>query len=372
LDIHYKKHTNKMKILIDIGHPAHVHFFSQFSKKMISNGHEVLFTTREKDVTIELLQHYKFKYISFGKTKKGLLLKAFGLITFSIRIFLISKKYKPDIFLAHGGIYQIFSSFLLGIPLISNLNTDSDPFVNVFKFFLPVVISPSSFSVRINKRKHIPYPGNCELAFLHPNHFVPDSGVLKKYGIEMSEKFVLVRFVSFSAFDDIGKSGITETVKTTMIRKLRKHAKVLISSETSLTGAMKYYQIEQNPNYKTGDLQHLEYFAQLFIGDSGAMTSECAVLGTPAIYVSNKKLGFISDLVNKYELAFHFLVYREGLNKSIELLGKDNLKLIWSQRRKLFLENSIDLTAFLVWLVENYPNSHKLMILNPDYKLKFK
>ena len=44
-----------MKVLIDINHPAHVHFFRQPALALQRAGHEVLFTSRDKDVTQELL-----------------------------------------------------------------------------------------------------------------------------------------------------------------------------------------------------------------------------------------------------------------------------------------------------------------------------
>ena len=45
-----------MRILIDIGHPAHVHYFKNFNVQMKSKGHTILFVARDKEVTIELLK----------------------------------------------------------------------------------------------------------------------------------------------------------------------------------------------------------------------------------------------------------------------------------------------------------------------------
>ena len=36
------------------------------------------------------------------------------------------------------------------------------------------------------------------------------------------------------------------------------------------------------------------------------------------------------------------------------------------------LSDKIDVTAFMVWFVENYPDSVKIMKDNPDYQLRFK
>ena len=51
-----------MKILIDIGHPGHVHYFRNFIKKMEENLHEVLIVARDKEVTFKLLEFYKIPY----------------------------------------------------------------------------------------------------------------------------------------------------------------------------------------------------------------------------------------------------------------------------------------------------------------------
>ena len=39
-----------MKILIDINHPAHVHYFKNFIKIMEKKGHEFLIISRNKEI----------------------------------------------------------------------------------------------------------------------------------------------------------------------------------------------------------------------------------------------------------------------------------------------------------------------------------
>ena len=43
-----------MRLLFDLGHPAHVHLFRNLIKKVLKDGGEVLAATREKDITIDL------------------------------------------------------------------------------------------------------------------------------------------------------------------------------------------------------------------------------------------------------------------------------------------------------------------------------
>jgi len=55
-----------------------------------------------------------------------------------------------------------------------------------------------------------------------------------------------------------------------------------------------------------------------------------------------------------------------------ELLSMRNLKQEWQKRRQKMLADKIDVTAFLVWFVENYPESVNIMKKNPDYQYRFK
>ena len=62
-----------MKILIDIGHPAHVHYFKNFIWIMQKNGHEFCITARNKEVALELLDNYGLNYIERGKGANSIL-----------------------------------------------------------------------------------------------------------------------------------------------------------------------------------------------------------------------------------------------------------------------------------------------------------
>ena len=73
-----------MRILIDIGHPAHVHLFKNFAHEMQKKGHKVLFTLRDKEFEIELIKSEGFDFVSFGKKYKSTIGKAFGLLKFNI------------------------------------------------------------------------------------------------------------------------------------------------------------------------------------------------------------------------------------------------------------------------------------------------
>ena len=54
------------------------------------------------------------------------------------------------------------------------------------------------------------------------------------------------------------------------------------------------------------------------------------------------------------------------------LLQKTDLKKEWLLKKEKFLADKIDVTAFLVWFIENYPQSAKTMKENPDYQFRFR
>ena len=49
-----------------------------------------------------------------------------------------------------------------------------------------------------------------------------------------------------------------------------------------------------------------------------------------------------------------------------------NLKEEWQVRRQKMLVDKIDVSAFYVWFIENYPESARIMKENPDYQYRFK
>jgi hypothetical protein len=51
---------------------------------------------------------------------------------------------------------------------------------------------------------------------------------------------------------------------------------------------------------------------------------------------------------------------------------KSELQKEWQQKREIMLKDKIDVTAFLVWFVENYPESKEIMKENSDYQYNFK
>ena len=56
----------------------------------------------------------------------------------------------------------------------------------------------------------------------------------------------------------------------------------------------------------------------------------------------------------------------------MELLRIENIKAEWNKRKNKMLEDKIDVTSMLVWFVENWPDSFRIMKENPEYQNMFK
>ncbi len=113
-----------MKILVDIGHPAHVHYFRNFIKIMEGKGHEFCVIARNKECTVELLKNYKIPFYSRGKGSNSLVGKLIYMFIADLRLLIKSIRFKPDIFLSFGSPYAAHVSWILRKPYIALTDTE--------------------------------------------------------------------------------------------------------------------------------------------------------------------------------------------------------------------------------------------------------
>jgi len=353
-----------MNILIDIGHPAQFHNFKHIYWELVKKGHNVMFTAKDKEISRYLLEKYKVNFIILSKNKKGLLKKLLWAIFDSYKFIKIVFSFKPNIILSRLSIHSCIVSWLFHIPHIALSDTEHS-----FKLsFSPNIILTGTSYKKNFGNKHLRYSGYIELCYLHPNYFTPDPAILDLLKVKNDEKYVIMRFVSWNASHDIGHSGLSLEMKRNAVKELSKYAKVFISSEGELPEDLQKYQIKIPPEKMHDALA----FATLFVGEGATMASECACLGTPAIYVNSLAVGYCTEEDIKYNLIFNFRNSEGVIEKAIEILNTPNLKQEFQQRRQKMLSDKIDVTAFMVWFVENYPESAKIMKENPDYQWRFR
>lgn len=355
------------RIIFDVGHPAQVHNFKNVYWELSKNGWTGLFTAKDKEVTLSLLKNYDLPYVIIGKTGKNLIFKSIGLITNFVNFLKVLLKFKPAIVICRSSPHAIWCSTLLRIPVIGLADTEHTKFLDCITVPLAnVKLTSTSYEKDLGKN-HIRFYGNIELFYLHPNRYKMSQDFIAWLNLSQDQEYVLLRFVSWSAYHDIGEKGFSNEDKRRLVFLLVKRFKVFISSESELPTDLMPYRIEVPPEKMHDILAN----ASLYVGEGASMASEAACLGVPSVYVNTlnagslkeeERCGLIYNLRNTKELFKIFDRFVE--DPMLKTRSKENLK--------LFLKEKIDVTAFLVWFIENFPESIKIMKDNPEYQKRFK
>jgi uncharacterized protein len=344
-----------MKILFNMAHPGQVHLFKNAIRELEKKGHKCKITVVNKDVSLKLLDVYGFEYEIVGAAKSSIFTKATELIKIEFKILKICKLFKPDILVGGvGNVYVAHIGKLIRKPSIVFDDTEHSKIEHfLMDPFATVICTPSCYRLNLGK-KQVLYDGYHELAYLHPNYFTPNPRILKKLGLNEGDIFIILRFVSWNAIHDVGHIGLTLEDKRNVIHEFEKYGRVLITSEKPLQKEFKKYQINVSPE----KMHHLLYYATLLYGESATMASECAVLGTHAIFCDYAGRGYTDEEEEMYGLVYNFStpksIKKEALNTAINLLNNKNLRQEGKRKREKLLGDKIDVTAFMVNYIENY------------------
>ncbi|WP_440951249.1 DUF354 domain-containing protein [Methanosphaerula subterraneus] len=356
-----------MNILIGVNHPAHVHIFKNLIWKMLQSEYTVLVTARNKEVTLDLLEIYDLNYVLISdaqSTPISILKEA----CFRTRKLLpLIREFKPDLTISQMDPSLAFASKLMGVPYICTADTEHAT-ASIFGAlpFTDTVLTPSCFRRRVGS-KQIFYNGYKELAYLHPHYFTPDPTVLTELDLSPDDWFIIVRFVSWKASHDVGQHGIRDKIR--LVKKLEAYGRVLITSEGEMPEELRPYQVHISPE----KMHDLLYYATLYMGEGATMASEAAVLGTPSVFVSSLAgtMGNFTELEETYGLVYSFTDTEAAVGKAIEILQDPASKENWRIKQKRLLREKIDVTAFLIWFIQNYPESVVEMKEHPEVQHRF-
>lgn len=346
-----------MRIVVDIGHPAHVHFFKNFIWEMKGRGHEVLITATRKDVSLELLNNYGFDYIDMGSYGNSSIKKILNVPLMALKMYKKVNNFKPDIFVGISAIRAAHASKLTRKPCIVFDDTEHSKWEHIL--YAPgadIICTPSCFKKDLGK-KQVRYDGYHELAYLHPDYFEPDPSVLQYIGLKQGDKFAVVRFVAWKAVHDINQHGFSPSGRRRLIEELEKKVPVFITSEKPLPEEFSQYSANIPPQM----LHDLLYYAELCVSEGGTTGTEAAALGTPAIHISTtaQYCGNFDDMSQNYGLIETCSDENTAINRAIELLDNGKTKGEWRRKRQKMLAGKIDVTRFMLKLVESYANSGK-------------
>lgn len=340
-----------MRVLFDISHPAHVHFFRPAIRRFSEAGHELRIASRDKDIALALLDAYGIPHTVLSKApaEKSLVGFASEMTTHCGRLFALARHFRPDVMLQIAGTFIAPVGKALRIPTVAFYDTEFARLSNAISYpLLTHICTPECYEGSAGKHQ-VRYPGYHELAYLHPDEFTPDPSVLARYGLTPDTKYALIRFVGMGALHDYEEEGFSAEDKRRLVQALLPHARVFISSEAPLPPDLEPY---ASP-FRFEDIHHVMAFAALVAGESATMASEAAVLGVPALFISRAGRGYTNEQEHLYGLVYNFKPAER--DRYVALLGNlaprllDDLRAEFQARRRKLLGERINTTR---WMME--------------------
>jgi len=357
-----------MRILFYFGHPAQYLFLKNPIEILRKKGVICDIIIKSKDILEKLLIENNenfFNILPEGR-ESGKLGIIYGLIKRDFRLFKFVKSKKYNLFigtdpsLAHIG-------FLKKIPVITVLEDDISVVPGLARITFPftsLILTPRECKTGRYERKTIHYKGYMKLSYLHPNWFNKKAAIFK-------QPYFLIRASRLDAYHDTGISGFTPKIIKRVIDQLEKIGSVYISSEGKLNESFMKYELKINPS----EMQQVLANASMLVSDSQSMTMEAAMLGVPSVRFSDfaGRISVLEELENKYKLTFGIPpnAPEKLISKINELLKLPELNKVFENRKQLMLNDKIDVTTFLVWFLENYPGSFRIMKETPEYQNRF-
>jgi predicted glycosyltransferase len=360
------------KYLFYLGHPAHFHLFKNAIEYFQEKG-EVQVLIKKKDILESLLKNKNINYRNIFNKERGES-KIVILLALLQKDWAVAReilRFKPNILIgsapeiAHIGYLFRIPSLLFGeddLHVVPEFGYVTYPFATN-------LVSPQCCDNGKWDKKTIKYNGYHELAYLHPDNFQPNKNVVQKYG-PFKKRYFILRFSKLSAYHDTNREGINNRLAIKLVNLLKDRGEVYITSERCLAPELEKYRLAIDPL----DIHHFLAFTSLFIGDSQTMCAEASVLGTPSIRYNDfvGELGYLEELENEYGLTKGVKTGEtQKLFDLVNTLSKIGKKDIFQCRRKKMLNEKIDVVNFIIWFIENYPESAEQMKKNPAIQYHF-
>lgn len=341
-----------MKILININHPAHVHYYRNFIKLMEAKGDQFCVINRDNKMINQLLDYYGIEHTIRNKRpeKKGTIPSLMNLLRMILWCVRKSFSFHPDMYMGFASSACAITSFLFRKPSILIDDTEHNSMTH--KLYMPVctkVLTPFYFKKDLgNKDKQIRFNAYVEQLYLHSAYYKNDEGVLKELNVKPRE-YVIVRYVAYDAHHDLKVRPIPEEVKKTIVKEISKQYKVFVSLEKSVKDPFyDDYVLKISPE----KMHDLEANAKFMVAEGATMASEAFLLGVPYLYLNPLMVGYIDYQCTNYpNRCFKTTDVDEALKIVNQLM---DIKIDSEAERRKVEEQTINPTEYLVKFVEDY------------------
>lgn len=346
-----RRQHNRRRILIDVCHPAEVHHFKHLYWELSKQGWSFLFVAKDKDVTAGLLAAYNLPHVMFSKSRRGIVRKILSIPNDLLRFYRIVRQFRPTFLFSNLSLHASWIAAIYPVVHIAFIDTEHRRLLDYLTLpFAQVKLTPRAYGRHLG-RVHFRYAGNHEMAYCHPQRFAAQADIRNMLGLEPKESFVLLRFVAWSAFHDVGLLGISFVLKRQLVDEIEKDRRVFISSESPLPPEFQKYQLNVPPDR----IHDVLYCADAYIGEGGTMASEAVCLGTPAVYINTLPLGYCREEAD----AGLLVQYQSITSSDIQAIAHTFKTKSFQERHRQFVDSCEDVTAYMAQFVKGYPASLK-------------
>lgn len=342
-----------MRVLFDLGHPAHFHLFRHAIAELKQDGHDVVLFARRKDCLPDLLDGAGLSYQIVSRPAGGLVGLGAEALHVLCRVVALAAE-RPFDLMVGTSIVAPAAARLTGATSVV-FNEDDAAVVPLFArlAYGPAhyVVTPRCLAFERHGLKHLTYPGYHELAYLRPGRFQPDPAIREALGVAPHERYFLVRLVALRAHHDVGQRGLSGDQARQVVRRLADHGHVFVSHEDEAADDVGARPLPVAP----GRIFDVLAFADMVIGDSQTVAAEAAVLGTPSIRCNTfvGRLTYLEELEHKYGLTVGIdpADFDRLLAQIDDWLARPNLRDQWQRRRQAMLAETVDVTEWMLGML---------------------
>jgi len=332
-----------MNVLIEIGHPAHVHFFRTFIERLKGSGDRAILVTRDKEITNKLMTALGMDFVCLSKpasTKAGMLIE---LVRRWYAIWRLIGREAIDVVVSVSGISTALPARLRGVPNLNITDTEDAAVSNFLSFpFSNRILTPHFFLKDLGPRHHR-YCGLQELAYLKNFNREGLKERLATFG--MPPTYSIIRLIAYDAAHDWMLARSTENDILAAVEKLSPLGAVYITSQVPLSRRLAGHALR----IPIANIHDVLAGASFFVGESPTMAVEAGILGTPSLLVSARwpELGNMVGLEAK-GLLLNALNWTQCLERLATVLGDTGLHQQWRERASAFRRESVDVGCLVL------------------------
>jgi len=330
------------KVLFDILHPGHLHFFNKTFEKLKYKNIEPIICTRNKEITIQLADEMKLKhFILSSKPQSSCLLPLEAMQRWS-NLSKIIRAQKPILLVGVMGVFVAPIGKKFKIPSLVFYDTETATLTNFLTFLLASRVCVPTCYQGFTFKNTIHYNSYQTFAALYER-----VQLKKRINIDTAQEPIFVfRFVSRESSHEFFETSVSWKIRINWVNALKNIGKIIISSEESLPEELRPYQWSGG----FSDFHQLLENANFVFSESATVCSEAACLGVRSFYLSDSKRGYLGELEAKYKLIQSIPDFRRGtfadeLKRGMIL---ESFNPYFENNYKKLLEDKIDPNSFIL------------------------